>query len=280
MTAAVENPRSVNQHTAESIIGKQFQYLLVLSKSDRTDLHNKKNWLLCKCVCGKICEVSRQNLGRSQKSCGCMRFSVGVTEEKRRKKKITSLTRSEKYLNCTFNYLTIKKIYFKENKRSLWCDSECSCGKVYSASVSTVVLGKSKSCGCMKQSIISRERGGTGIPGETLELFTRIRKDNAYRKWRLLILKNSPVSILSGSTNRLEVHHLIPVNVLIKLYEITKDNYELSKHVLFDISNGVVITKQEHDLFHSTYGKTSTTLAQDFQQFAINFKRNLKCLHS
>lgn len=61
-------PRTVD------IIGNQYSFLKVLDRSE--NYTQNKKWV-CECVCGKICETTKQRLenGRS-KSCGCMKSKL------------------------------------------------------------------------------------------------------------------------------------------------------------------------------------------------------------
>ena len=56
-------------------VGRKYNYLTVLKQSDVQRLPNKILWD-CRCVCGKIIEVSSGNLARGQQSCGCMRRAI------------------------------------------------------------------------------------------------------------------------------------------------------------------------------------------------------------
>jgi len=72
-------------------------------------------------------------------------------------------------------------------------------------------------------------------------------------------------SILSKENGDIEHHHLTAFSILIKQYEITKDNWINFKDVLFDLDNVVTLTKKEHNKFHNLYGKISTP--EQFKEF-------------
>ena len=60
---------------------------------------------------------------------------------------------------------------------------------------------------------------------------------------------------LTNDTSRdVQVHHIIPLNILIDKHHITKDNIDNFLDILYDISNGIVINTKIHREFHYLYG--------------------------
>ncbi len=122
---------------AEDLTNKIFSYLTVIEKSNRTDDYGKVFWK-CKCVCGKIIEVSTAELNSGHtKSCGCQKG-----------RKIEDLVGQK------FNKLTvIQKI---ENKKqaghTLWL-CKCDCGKEVEVAGIHLKSGHTASCGCISSSL-------------------------------------------------------------------------------------------------------------------------------
>lgn len=63
--------------------GKQYKYLTVLRESAIQRLPGKVLWD-CRCICGKLLEVSSSNLSRGQASCGCQRGKTTSIRQKDR----------------------------------------------------------------------------------------------------------------------------------------------------------------------------------------------------
>lgn len=100
-------------------------------KGDRT-------YCLCECECGQIKYVARQSLlnGASQ-SCGCL-----AREE-------TSKRSRKDYVGHVFGELTVLEMLYNYKKNGkTYCKCVCSCGNEHIASISNLVTGSVKSCGC------------------------------------------------------------------------------------------------------------------------------------
>lgn len=88
----------------------------------------------CKCSCGTIRDIHKQTLlNGTSKSCG------------HNTTKFVDLT------NKTFDYLTVK-----EELGYGMVKCECKCGNIIVIQKSTLISGKSKSCGCMKTDIFRK----------------------------------------------------------------------------------------------------------------------------
>lgn len=84
----------------------------------------------CQCDCGKTCSAKTNQLTtKRKKSCGCLKFP--------------------NMLNKKFGKLTV--IDFTENNKygKRKCVCRCDCGKVSNVINSSLVSGKTKSCGCL-----------------------------------------------------------------------------------------------------------------------------------
>lgn len=115
---------------SEDLIGKQFNNLMV-SKVIENDCE-KGRLLECLCTCGKTITATLGVVKTNKKLCDCQI-------------KLKQLDRiGEKY-----NMLTIKDIDTTNLKNVI---VSCDCGKDKSVLLSSVVLGKIKSCGCLSKS--------------------------------------------------------------------------------------------------------------------------------
>ena len=121
--------RKPKTNLTEDIIGKKFNHLTVLSKTDMKQ--SGKILYACKCDCGnnKICYVTRTDLiSEHTQSCGCIKrkFQIGETINNR------------KILDQLY---TKNKHYYYKCKCLL-------CGREYETT--TEALQKTISCGCQK----------------------------------------------------------------------------------------------------------------------------------
>lgn len=286
MTVKQLNPKNTNQFTAESILGLRFGYWAVLEKLGKMDKSESSGssrcFYLCKCDCGTVKPVQRAFLtsGKS-KSCGCWQKSKESRElaciamQSAYQRKFS--TSWEKLLGIKIGFLTPKSLAPSSVRRSTYFICVCDCGKECLKSYSDLINNKTQSCGCQKASTISKSKGGTGIPGEFAETYRQLRNIPEYRIWRRVVLKQyNNTCIITGQTKNLQVHHLIPFMELVKKYNITAENYKSYLNILFDISNGIVITKQIHDEFHLLYGKSGIGLKDSFVNFLEQKKSDYK----
>lgn len=121
------------------LIGKKFGKLTILSKSDSIfgGITTKRYWGAwnCKCDCGNYIKVKTVHLNRGQvKSCGCSK-----TEGK------SALKSGDK-----INRLTL--LEFLSGKWKCLCD----CGNIVTISTDKINNGNTKSCGCLKSEISSK----------------------------------------------------------------------------------------------------------------------------
>lgn len=135
-------PKQIN------LIGETFGRLTVESYYGKGK-YNQNLWL-CKCICGnkKIVPTNMLRNGKTA-SCGCLRID---TLKNRCTKNIDGMK---------FGRLTaIKYSHNKNQKRIMEC--VCICGKKVYSSVSDLVSGHTKSCGCLvydTSSMVNRTHG-------------------------------------------------------------------------------------------------------------------------
>lgn len=140
--------------------GLQFGYLTV----DRFDksVDGAPHWI-CICGCGKSTSVSTANLTkktRSTASCGC---GIGKATFDGRDK-IMGIN-GHFILDITgqqFDRLTaIRPVPGRSRSASWLC--ECSCGNTIATSANSLVLGKSRSCGCRTREAASERMSAEGL---------------------------------------------------------------------------------------------------------------------
>lgn len=110
------------------LTGQRFGKLTVIGLADPKD---KRKWE-CQCDCGKKTIVFGTNLRRGfTKGCGCSKH------EKR-----TDITGQR------FGRLVVKKMIYEEGKPS-FCLCKCDCGNEKVILASSLLLGTTRSCGCL-----------------------------------------------------------------------------------------------------------------------------------
>lgn len=124
----------------ESLVGKKFNRLTVLEKTDKRMSSNVI--YTCRCDCGKITEVASNNLLRGHtKSCGCL---VLQRVKERNSKK-------EFYEGQRFGKLTIICKTEKRDGKNIVYKCKCDCGNITEVSSNKLKTGHTKSCGCYKK---------------------------------------------------------------------------------------------------------------------------------
>ena len=124
----------------ESLVGKKFNRLTVLEKTDKRMGSNVI--YICRCDCGKITEVASNNLLRGHtKSCGCL---VLQRVKERNSKK-------EFYEGQRFGKLTIICKTEKRDGDNIVYKCKCDRGNITEVNSSKLKTGHTKSCGCYKK---------------------------------------------------------------------------------------------------------------------------------
>lgn len=123
----------------ENIIGKRFGKLTVKEYGKKV---GKKQYCICKCDCGKECEVRSDNLKMGKtKSCGC------INAEK-----------TNNILGKRFGRLTVigvGRTYIMPNgkKGGKYVLCKCDCGKTVEVNRANLMNGSTKSCGCLNKEV-------------------------------------------------------------------------------------------------------------------------------
>ena len=121
----------------EDLTGKRYGKLTVL-KLEKQQENGKSSWL-CQCDCGNQCVVGAHSLHyKKRKSCGCLHRSVDAGRQVDLK-------------NQVFGRLTaIAPTDNNDSKGSVLWKCRCECGREIAVSQDSLVQGRYKSCGCVR----------------------------------------------------------------------------------------------------------------------------------
>lgn len=122
------------------LTGQKFGRLTV-KKKQKSDENNNVIWE-CECDCGNLCTVSTSSLRNgSKRSCGCLAIEVS----KAREVDITGM----KFGRWTALY----RVEDVNSVNPMWV-CRCECGTQKEIDKSSLIDGRSKSCGCLRQEIV------------------------------------------------------------------------------------------------------------------------------
>lgn len=122
------------------LIGNRFGRLTVIQRVDNYIQPNGKTKVMYKCICdcGNEVIVSATHLmSKHTQSCGCLHIKILQDLF------VKDLTGQQ------FGKLTVIDKNEVKNGRQYW-NCKCECGNITVASSSTLIIGKKKSCGCLK----------------------------------------------------------------------------------------------------------------------------------
>lgn len=160
-----------------NLIGKKFNRLLVLEKTDKRE-GGSIVWK-CLCDCGKECFASTRGLtSENKKSCGCL------NDERRaeRFKKYNDENR-EDIIGNKYGKLTVLEITNKTSEKgtNLYYKCKCECGNITYVTGNNLKLGNIISCGCIHSPDLTGQRFGKLVALEK----TNEKSGNSY-KWKCL----------------------------------------------------------------------------------------------
>jgi len=112
------------------ISGKKYNLLTIVNPLEKRSKDGTIMWL-CKCECGNFKELNTSLIGR-HKSCGCIRKTCKRIKPNQKIGNLTAVERVDKI-----------------NRKGIFYKFKCDCGNEKIASVSNVVSGITKSCGCL-----------------------------------------------------------------------------------------------------------------------------------
>ena len=248
MATALEN--------ATAYIGKVINNITIL---DVYQEPNQKVRATYQCSCGRITkdkDFGKLKRGKIQQCKIC-----ATIQNSNSPKKAASLRANAKYdylVGQSINYFTVLRWATKEDTKytgRFVC--QCVCGNIRFIAGNELVNTKDrKSCGCLSQHLQSLTNGGTGIPYEGANINRFLREIPEYSKWVKACLEKANYTCKASGIKggHLAVHHILPLNQIIKLNNITIENYGNYLFELFDVNNGIVLQKKIHTKLHQLYG--------------------------
>ena len=161
--------------------------------------------------------------------------------------------RDMKKIGKKYNRLTFLK--FSGNRKALFL---CDCGNKKEISISRVVAGFIKSCGCYKKEKLSEQIGikhPSYNPNITDEERRFQRKNYEYKKFVKDVLKRDVVCQVCGKNKNLVVHHLYA--------------FKKYKELRYESNNGIVLCKKHHKQFHDWHGWTRSNFCtkEDYEEW-------------
>lgn len=140
-------PTKTGKYSNVDPTGMQFHRWLVLGPEK---YHPGCGWYwYCRCDCGTERAVGQRNLleGKSR-SCGCLR-SEHIKKVRRSNYGKHSKTRIDLTGQRFGRWTVLGKAEHEVGKHPVW-ECQCDCGKIKAVSHSSLINGKSQSCGCMR----------------------------------------------------------------------------------------------------------------------------------
>ena len=147
--------------------GKRFGRWTVLETIP--NYKNGKTYCLCICDCGTKKYIARYSLlNRDSKSCGCL-----AREQ-------TSIRCRKNYVGQSFGELTVLEMLYGYKNGKTYCRCLCSCGQEYIVSMSNLVSGHTKSCGCRTSEFIWNAREKSNLVGLVFGRLTVVEMLHGY----------------------------------------------------------------------------------------------------
>ena len=149
---------------AKDVVGQKFGRLLIVSEIPKEERRNPgKREVMCLCDCGNEKRVSLNNLRYGNTtSCGCFEKE---NIRKRRKHNIVG----ERFGRL----IVVGEIEPIKNTRQFMC--KCDCGNEKVVRIPDLLLGRTRSCGCLRKEI-SKERMSEDLTGQIFNELTAIRQ--------------------------------------------------------------------------------------------------------
>lgn len=130
---------------------------------------NGKTYCLCRCECGTEKYVVRYALlNGSSQSCGCL---AKESAQKRCRKD---------YVGEVFGELTVIEMLYRYKNNKTYCRCKCTCGNEHIISISNLISGHTKSCGCKTSELMWNGRR-TNLCGLTFGRLTVIEMLFGYK---------------------------------------------------------------------------------------------------
>jgi len=92
--------------------------------------------------------------------------------------------------------------------------------------------------------------------GGITPVYKHIRGHSRYKAWCTELLKKHDYTdaFTGHKGGLLSCHHVLPVNIILRMNNVTTIEQALECPLIWDINNGIVILKYAHDKFHNLYG--------------------------
>ncbi len=136
------------------LTNQRFQNLVVLREATKKEKNNKPGaWWVCQCDCGNIVIKDGQGLRKGYTtSCGCK------TQQKLK-------NRHKAFIDETGNrygkLVVLERDYQKEKENpkrgSTYWKCQCDCGNIVTVLRSSLINGKTQSCGCIKKQLMAKK---------------------------------------------------------------------------------------------------------------------------
>ena len=217
----------------------KFGTLMVVCSAG-TDKDRQKLWK-CRCDCGRELIVSGHKL-LSGHTTTCGHYPC-------RKTRLVDLT-DKRYGKL----VVVEKIINEIDNRTIW-KCLCDCGNIIQVAAGSLTSGNTKSCGCLKIELFKERVTKHGLSHtpeyartqslKRLEL-KRLHDTEWDASLTAGLLKFQPACIICGSTEKLEIDHVLP----------------LSKGYGLKPGNAVVLCKHHND---SKHDKDLNDLPEDWQ---------------
>jgi len=154
--------------------------------------------------------------------------------------------------NKRFGRLIVIKNTFKKasNGKYIWL-CKCACGSLAEVPVSSLSAGRTKSCGCYRREISSKNATKLGLSqvgdahprwDDSLTDEERFRnRDHALKKWRISVfVRDNRKCAICGARQKINAHHIY--------------SYTSCPGRRYDTENGITLCKKHHMDFHAKHG--------------------------
>lgn len=141
--------------------GQQFARWTVIGQAISPELDHRKTWWACRCQCGEQRIVRSYALtGGTSQSCGCLRDETIKEHAAARKAAKTPIATKRDLSGKRFGrWLVVDQAPSTKmpsgRTRNLW-NCVCRCGYQARIEASSLVSGRSQSCGCLKSDILRK----------------------------------------------------------------------------------------------------------------------------
>jgi 5-methylcytosine-specific restriction endonuclease McrA len=246
------------------LVGQRFGRLVVIRKGSyylRSGVRRFR-WE-CICDCGNIIEVRGDALkSGNTKSCGCLHSEVAIEVGRasfcdltgKRFGKLIVVRRVDDYVSPQGKHLVVYLCL-------------CDCGKSVSVLSAHLLTKHTQSCGCFYLESRMGENNWNYKGGIT-SLKKQIGESKEYKQWRIKVFKrdNYTCQYSGKRSGQLHVHHIKPRHIIMEENNITTMEQARNCKELWNVSNGITLSKSNHVDFHMIFGWGTCSL-EDFEEW-------------